>query len=197
MLLRIAIAVNFQGDPQRARELAEESRALHRGSTIDEAQILYLLGNVAFSEGRADEALELLARSADLAGEVGSQWLRAGALLYYTEYALRLGRAEEAAAPAREVLELARLTANRQHVVYGVVLLAWLASKSGRLEHAGRLWGAVEAEAERTPVGQWEGERDEYASFVVLDDPAFERGRAEGRRLAFDRAVEEALAQPA
>ena len=195
VLIRQAIDAWHSGDLERAKALAEESRALH-SSTRDEAEALYVLGNIAFTEGRGDEALELLSRSADLSGQVGLRWFQEGALLNYAEYALELGRLDEAAAPAREVVAGASAAGDRRHAVFGMALLAWLAAETGELEQAGRLWGAVEAEAERAPVGQWEVEEEEYASHVVRDDPVFERGRAAGRRLTFDRAVDEALAQP-
>ena len=196
LLMRLAVEAQRRGDQPRARALAEESRALCSGSPVDEAQILYVLGDVAFAEGRGDEALGLHARSAELARQVGFDWWEVGALLHQGEFALRLGRLDDAATPVRDVVAIARRTGDRQHSVYGLALLAWLATGRGQLEAAGRLWGAVEVEAERAPVGQWEAERDEYAAHVVRDDPAFERGRADGRRLTFDQAVDEALAQP-
>jgi len=193
MLVRNAIEANRSGDPARARAMAEEGLALTSGP-VEESQALYVLGNVAFTEGRGEEALELLARSAELADQVGFRWWQIGALGNYAEIALRIGRVDDAAEAARKVVEIASSIADRQHAVYGVVYLAWVAAGRGELERAGRLWGAVEAEVERAAVGQWEGERDELASHVVRDDPAFERGCAEGRRLTLDEAVAEALA---
>jgi hypothetical protein len=59
---------------------------------------------------------------------------------------------------------------------------------------AGRMWGAVEAEERRAPVGQWESERADYAAkILVVDGPEFRRAREEGRRLPLARALEEAL----
>jgi tetratricopeptide (TPR) repeat protein len=196
MLIREAVSAWHAGDSSRARELAEESLALSGGSPREEGEALYVLGNVAYTEGRGDEALELLARSAELCRLVGFEWFAVGSLLNYADYALRLGRPGAAAEPLRDVVGSSRSMGDRQHAVYGLALLARLATEQGDLDRAGRLWGAVEAEAERAPVGQWEVERDEYAGFVVRDDPAFERGRAAGRRLTFDQAVDEALAQP-
>ena len=196
MLIREAVSAWHGGDSGRARELAEESLALSDGSPRDEGEALYVLGNVAYAEGRGDEALELLAKSAELCRLVGFEWFAVGSLLNYADYALRLGRPGAAAEPLRDVVGSARSMGDRQHAVYGLALFAWLATEQGDLGRAGRLWGAVEAEAERAPVGQWEVERDEYASYVVRDDSAFEGGRAAGRRLTFDQAVDEALAQP-
>jgi hypothetical protein len=63
------------------------------------------------------------------------------------------------------------------------------------VREAGRLWGAIEAEAERGRIGQWEeGEREEYAQHVApAAGPDFDRGFREGRALPLDRAVEYAL----
>jgi tetratricopeptide (TPR) repeat protein len=196
LLMRLAVDAWRLGELQRARALAEESRALSDGSPVAEAQILYVLGDVAFAEGRGDEALELHARSAELARQVGFDWWEGAALLHQGEYALRLERFDDAAGPVRGVVAIARRTGDRQHGAYGLALSAWLATARGRLEVAGRLWGALDAETARAPVGQWEAERDEYEALVVRDDPAFERGRASGRRLTFDQAMDEALAQP-
>ena len=195
MLIRQAIGAWQTGDLARATALADESRELH-GSARDEAESLYVLGHIAFAEGRGDEALALLSRSAELSGHVGGRWFQAGALVAYAEYALELGRLDEAAASARRVVADATAAGDRRHAVFGIVVLARLAAETGELEQAGRRWGAVEAEAERAPVGQWDAERDDYAASVVRDDPAFERGRLAGRRLTFDQAVAEALAQP-
>lgn len=197
MLLRQAIEAHRSGDPARAQVLAEESRALHRGSAADEAQALSVLGDIAFTEGRGDEALELKAKSAEIAGRIGFSWLQAISLFHVAEYALRLGRPEAAEVPGLQALQLAVSIGDRQWKAYGVTLLAWLAADNEMCERAGRLWGALEAESERSPIGQWELERDEIGTHVICDDPAFERGRVDGRKLAFDQAVEEALAQPA
>jgi hypothetical protein len=55
------------------------------------------------------------------------------------------------------------------------------------------LWGALEAEAERAPIGVWERHLDETAGTIVRDDPAFACGREEGLRLSFDDTIEYAL----
>ena len=93
----------------------------------------------------------------------------------------------------REGLAGSHELGDRQHIVYGLAIAAWVAAAQGRTARAGRLWGAITAEAELAPVGQWEAERDEYAQHVVSGDEAFERGHATGRRLSLDEAVAEAL----
>jgi predicted ATPase/class 3 adenylate cyclase len=196
ILMRNAVEAWRSGDPARARSLIEEGRALHRGSAVDEAQALYVLADVAFAEGRGEEALALHARSSELSAQMGFDWWRVGSLNHYVEYALRLGRLDDAARAGREQIQVAHSLNDRQHTIYALAQLAWLATERGEPVRAGRLWGAVQAEAERAPVGQWEAEQEETAKLVVRDDPEFARGVAEGRRLTLDQGVEEALAQP-
>jgi hypothetical protein len=95
----------------------------------------------------------------------------------------------------REELTLAREIGDRQACVYGPVHLAWIAVLRGDDWLAGLLWGAVEAEESRAPVGQWETERDDYAERVTARrGEDFERGRRKGRGLSFEAAIDEALA---
>ena len=69
--------------------------------------------------------------------------------------------------------------------------------QTGRVERAGTLWGAIEMEETRGPVGQWEAEREEFATAVLeAAGPDFDRGRTAGRALTLDEVVEYALAEP-
>jgi hypothetical protein len=93
---------------------------------------------------------------------------------------------------------------DRRHIVQGLGFLARLAIGRGDRERAGRLWGAMEAEEQRGPVGQrprmavWDEERAEYAA-IVLADPGndLEQAREDGRRLALADAVTLALSDDA
>jgi hypothetical protein len=68
------------------------------------------------------------------------------------------------------------------------------AAERGDVERAGRLWGAVEAEESRGPVGAWVRERARYEQRLRADDdPALERARGVGRALSIEEAVDEAL----
>jgi predicted ATPase len=192
MLSRCAIEAKRVGDVDRARALIDESLALDSGK-FNEAGALTVLGDLAFDEDRYDEALELLDRSARLAGEIEFVWWQKNALDTAADYALRIGRVDHAVARLRESLPIARTIGDRQGTVYELALLAWAASATGELERAGRMWGAIDAEAARGRIGQWEDEREDYASHVVADAPEFERGVAEGRQLSLDEAVDLAL----
>ncbi len=193
MLERLAVAARVAGDTAKAKALCQESLALDEGP-LNRGQALSTLGDIAFAEGRGEEALELLAESARLTGAIGFRWFQSSTLMSRGEYALELGRPDEAEPSLREGLALAREIGDRQSAFFGVSLLAWLAAVEGRLEEAGRLWGALEADAEQAPVGQWELERELYTARLRMGMPEFERGRAEGRRLSLDEAVDLALA---
>jgi hypothetical protein len=70
----------------------------------------------------------------------------------------------------------------------------WIAARRGDGWLAGLLWGAVEAEETRAPVGQWETEREDYAERITAESgDELERGRVKGRGLSFEAAIEEAL----
>jgi hypothetical protein len=64
----------------------------------------------------------------------------------------------------------------------------------GRIDKAkARAWEGL-SEAGRRPVGQWEGEREQYAARLRgRSDKEFDRGVEQGRRLAMDPAIDEAL----
>ena len=77
-------------------------------------------------------------------------------------------------------------------MVYSLALLAWAAAAVGDSERAGRLWGAIEAEERRGPVGGgWTDERELFvARLERVAGDAFDHARDEGRRVPLDEAVE-------
>jgi predicted ATPase len=198
VLPRLAIEAGRTGDLELARALCAESLEIHRrlGFRKAEARVLATLGFVESQLGRWEEALELVDRSARLAAEIGSRWWEAGSLLNGAQYALELGRVEEARSRACASLSIARAIGDRRGTVWALATLAAVEVGAGRAERANRIWGAIEAEELRGPIGQWEGEgeHDELAARVLAAaGPDFERERAEGRALALDEAVDEAL----
>ena len=76
----------------------------------------------------------------------------------------------------------------------GLARLARIAAERGDHRSAGRLWGAVEAEEARGPIGAWENEREAYVRTVLAATASeFERARDEGRKLSLDEALDVAL----
>jgi ATP/maltotriose-dependent transcriptional regulator MalT len=189
----LAVPAALEGDYARARALSDESLATYRryGSRSGEAMAVGVYVDIAKREGRHEEALELALKSASLAGEVGFAWWQVHYLYVACEVCLELDRPGEAEKWGREGLELAVETGNRQITVYLLALLSAAAAAQGDAERSGVLWGALEREEGRGPVGQWEAEREDYRSRVVPDDPErFELGRARGRLLSPAEALE-------
>jgi predicted ATPase/class 3 adenylate cyclase len=196
VLARLAVAVQVRGDLAQAREYAEESLEIHRrlGSKRGEALGVHALALIEWDSGNHELARELMTRSATLARQTGFAWWEVGTLYSLCEWALEEDGRDEAEQLGREALALAGRIGERMYAVYLLALLARITAEDGRLGRAGLLWGAVEAEEGRRVVGQWEAEREAYAAPVLAHaGPEFERGREEGRRLAFDEAIERAL----
>jgi tetratricopeptide (TPR) repeat protein len=196
LLHRIGISTMYLGDHEEARRLLDESLRLLRkvGSVRGEAEVIGALAYLLEKEGDPAAAIELFSRAAEMASEIGFTWWRVGMLSGLVECHVQLGRLDEGEAFAREELTLAREIGERQSCVYGLVHLAWIAVLRGDDWLAGVLWGAVETEESRAPVGQWETERDDYVERVTARGAEdFERGRREGRGLSFEAAIEEVL----
>jgi ATP/maltotriose-dependent transcriptional regulator MalT len=198
LLVRRAIHLHYtSGDIAGAHALIDESQAINRrlGSRSTEAMTLGLLGEIAWTEGRSDVALELAARSGEAAAEIGFTWWQMHQLYHGSEWSLSLGRTGEAEAYGRDALRLAVAIQDRQLTVYLLAILAGTAAAQGHLEQAGAVWGAVEAEEGRGRVGQWKAERDVYATRVLdHENEAFAAGRVKGRRMTLSDAVDYALA---
>jgi len=193
---RLGSGALMSGDLAQARRLLEASVAMCRSVPNPklEADAVGSLGWVERLEGNRDRALELFELSVTMCEQVGFTWMQANRLNDVADLSFELGRAAVAEERGREAVELAWRVGDRQIVVYTLALLARTAAAGGRSERAGRLWGAVEAEEARGPLGHWERERDEYATRVlVAADPSFHAARAAGRTLSLDEAVEYAL----
>jgi predicted ATPase len=197
MLHRLANTVMSVGENDLARGYLEESLRLFRklGRRRGVAENIGSLGYLAQAEGQRERAIELYEESAATMAELGFIWWQGGMLAASADCKLELGRVDEAEADAREGLVLTTEIGDRRVTVYLLALFAWSAAVRRDARRAGLLWGAVEAEAGRAPVGKWEAERELYAGRVLAaDGPEFTRAREEGRRWSLERAVEEALA---
>ena len=196
-LHRLGVVALESRDTGRARALLEQSRArceLEPDPKL-EADIVHKLGKVAWIDGNLEGALELFEESAVLLGTVGFSWMQAHALMDAAGVLHELGRTRAAGEPARAALRLAWEIGDRRTTVYVLAQLAGLAAAAGRAEQAGLLWGAVEAEQARRPIGGLERHHDELAAAVlVAAGPELEAARAHGRTLSLDEAVDGALA---
>jgi predicted ATPase/class 3 adenylate cyclase len=199
---RIGVNIFREGEREQARKLLEESLATSQehGFRINELMVMGGLGAFDYREGRVEEGLDRIERGLRIAAEVGFKWWEANLRHSLAAYAFELGRMSAAEEHARAQLVLGAAMSDRRHSVQALGLLAQLAVGRGDKERAARLWGALEAEELRGPVGQrprmeqWEEERARIEAVVLAGaDAAFETARAEGRRMALGEAVEYAL----
>jgi predicted ATPase len=195
-LLRLGVSALYRGDVKRALELAEETLELGReiGYRVVESQALTLAGEVRYLLGEHERGIALLEEGADLAAEIDFPWWRSRTLRKLSDCMLDLGRADDAEAYARESLKLMRPIGDRQMMVFALARLARIAGETGRPDQAGLIWGAIEAEEERSAMGAWAKERERFWEPIRRHAGAdFERGRALGRELAFADAIDAAL----
>jgi predicted ATPase/DNA-binding SARP family transcriptional activator len=196
LLHRLGMSALNLGEPARARAPLEESLEIFRrhGFRKGEATTIGGLGDLARMQGDADQAVTLLEQSAAMAAQEGHSWWEARTLANLAELALAQNRPEEADTRARQALRLSQRIGDRQLSVYVLAFLARAAAENGDAQRAGRLWGAVEAEEARRPLGAWEGEREQYAARVLAHaDAHLEQGLREGRELPLQAAIEEAV----
>jgi predicted ATPase/class 3 adenylate cyclase len=197
-LHRLAVGAITAGDLVRARQLLDECLEIceRRPNAKLLADSFVKLGSIEWRGEHPERALGLWEAGAARCEEIGFTWMQAIAVQAVANAADELGDSELARRRAPEALRLCRECDDRQLTVYSLALLARLAAKAGQAGRAGRLWGAIETEESRGPVGHWESERDsEFASSGDTQSPEFEEGRLSGRSLSLDEAVEYALTE--
>ena len=196
-LHRLAVGAIMARDLARARELLNECLAICRRRPNRKlvADTFVKLGTIEWREGNAERAFELWEEGTARCEEIGFTWMQAVAVQAVADAAYELGRTELAWTRAREALRLCRECDDRQMTLFALALLAQLESKAGRDDRAGRLWGAIEAEELRGPLGHWESERAEVASIAADPSTKFEQGRSSGRSLSLHEAAEYALSE--
>jgi predicted ATPase/class 3 adenylate cyclase len=195
LLHRLASAAVLKGDMERVRLLAEESLEGFRrlGFEKGETQALTSLAEVSRAEGDLEGALELLDESRRLAESSGFRWWLSGVHARTAALLLELDRLEDAQSHARQALVLSQAMHDRNAIAYELGLLAETHARDGEAEHAGTLWGAVEAEEARAPIGSWLHGPVRFQPSLTNADAGFEQGLATGRALELADAVAFAL----
>jgi predicted ATPase/class 3 adenylate cyclase len=187
---RVAVTACQRGDWTRARELLEENlpRARAGGWRMLESEALSALGGVEDHDGNLERAVELTRQCLELTRDLGFEWFEAIALMNLGEFELKLGRQDEAEQHASAALNLARRTDDRQNMVFALAALALAARARGDDERAGRIWGAIEAESARAPIGRWESVYHQEYEQQILQGAgrAFERGLGDGRNISLE-----------
>ncbi|MEA2499035.1 MAG: hypothetical protein QOH26_1440 [Actinomycetota bacterium] len=196
LLSRLVMPMLLKGDTVSARSMNDEALQIcerhHDAKGL--AVSVGTLADIEIAEGNSDLGLDLLRRSMALAEEAGFIWWKAANLAGTIEHLYALGRLEEAEGACRESIDLSHEIEERQWLIFSLGILARVWAHTNRVESAGTLWGAIEAEEALAPIGQWEAERADYLDdlgrFAGLD---FERGRTHGRKLTLDEVVRFAL----
>jgi hypothetical protein len=80
---------------------------------------------------------------------------------------------------------------DRSAIVYELGLLAEIHAQTGESERAGTLWGAIEAEEARAPIGSWLHGPVRFQPRLMVAE--FEAGLEDGRALLLEDAVALAL----
>ena len=202
MLVRLGYEALARGDRAAAKPLLEKGREMSRqhGGTRLPPQVLRALGWLAYEEGDHEAGVAMLREAVDMAARIGSAWWQAGTLTDLARVYVDLGRTEEAEAAAGEIVDLARRMNDRAHAVEALAVLASASAERGEAHRAGWLWGAIEAEEARGPIGAvsppvtqwhgWETDRDRYLAHVeAVKGPEFERGRGEGLSVTLSEAL--------
>jgi predicted ATPase/DNA-binding SARP family transcriptional activator len=193
LLHRLANIARARGDLDHARTLSEESlrRARAGGYRYEESDFLASLSHIEFREGNIERALELQLAALAIVREAGGwAWGEPQYLVSVAECSFLLDRLLDAATYARQAFGLSCGIGDRTTATYALAVLALVARGRGDDESAGRLWGAIEAEEERTFLGGWQADREEYSKRILTPKSAdFERGFAAGRQLTFEEAV--------
>ena len=175
----------------------DESQSLHErhGDTWGLAQTVGTFGAIARDEGDLEKASALVAESARLAEQVGVAWWHAGMILELAALSLEADKVDDAYEKARAGLELARQLHDYGGRVLGVGLLACVAGVRGDPDRAGRLWGAIEDDHVRAPLGGWPRHRAGCEARLVAScgGAVLDAAVAAGRHLSLDDAVALAL----
>jgi predicted ATPase len=188
LMLRIASDAIAQGDVERAKQLAGGA------FDADPPLALHILGRVAFAEKDAVEAARLTRESADAAGAEGKIWFRGVTLFGACEELLALGELETSQQFFSEGLELLRSVQDLVNLPIALAAGAALAAQLGDPARAGTLWGAVAAEAERSPRATTNRNMTEYAPYLEpVRGEVFEEARLRGHSLSLEEAVAYAL----
>ena len=174
----------FEGNLMRAR--AADFRFL-------EAEALGGCGWVAGQDGDLERARELTQQHVKVVEEVGWVWGEAMGRIYLADLCLSLDRFDDCEESARAGLLLARRLDDRLNSVRALAVLAARAGAAGDADRAGRLWGAIEAEEARGPVGRGEGHRRHRDRALAGGGDELERALDAGRGMTLAEAAASAL----
>jgi predicted ATPase/class 3 adenylate cyclase len=193
--------VNYdQGNYRVARMRMEESLAIRRelkdkngvaNSLMSLGRMNCDQGDYAMSRAQFEESLAI---QRDLGDRYGSSWSLTG----LGNVACSQGDYAIACSVYQEALVIRQELGNKRDIELSLQLLASLDAKENRLEHAARLWAALEHLHEEiasplSPDKREEYDRDVAAARQVLGEERFSAAWAEGRAMTLEQAIACAL----
>jgi predicted ATPase/class 3 adenylate cyclase len=190
------------GDPSQARALIDEAGALAEtlGDARVSAHLRHTRAALAAAEGDFSKAFDLEDEALALYRQAGDAWQALIVVWSLGMNAALLGRFDAARAHFAECLQVGLALGNRWGASYPLEAFAALAVAERRYDRAARLFGA--AEAQRNRSGMISQGADHPALLRILANapdftgPVVDAARNEGRALSFDAAVELALEIP-
>ncbi len=206
-LSHLGMLFQMRGDYGRAESLLQESLAMDResGDSLGVAWNLFFLGTLEYSQGNIRRASQLweesligLRASGDLGGITG-------ALTDLSMVALDEGDYGRAGVHLAESLTLLRELGSRWQLAHTLEVVAGLAAlAAGQVNaqprglQAARLFGAAEALRETLgtpllPIYQDHYQRRLASARTLIDEATFAAAWAEGRAIALEQAIAEAL----
>jgi predicted ATPase/DNA-binding NarL/FixJ family response regulator len=198
----LGVVAEDTGDFARAVPLQEDAhrRFQAMGDRANAALSMTHLGIVAWGAGDLDTAIPRLEAALQVQREVDDTWAASVSLSYLGFAACDRQQFDRAAGYFTESLVMRWAMRTQEEVAHGIANFATLAAALGQHRRAARLFGAAEAEREAIHLMLQEPERSRYAQAVDdtrrhLSRDAFAAAWDEGRRLAPEQAVAEALAQ--
>ena len=197
LLHRLAVWLAREGDDAAALSLLEESDTLNRTARLErvDASNLSFRGDLLRRDGDLEGALPLYEASLEQARRSGFAWWEKNVLIRMAFTLFELGSADEGLARAHDALRIAREMDDRPGLLDTLALAARAYALRGDVFRAGWIWGAIEAEAERSPGAMWDPDDALLAGPMrAFEGADFERGRASGRAASLQETVDAELA---
>src|SRR6266568_3961486 len=193
---RIANSALRQGDVERAVALATEALRIARreGNSGDEGFALFVLAMAAFRRGDLEQGKQLVHQSAPLTHRGASTFISGTSLVAAAEFLIPAGQLDQAEIDLLAGLETLASISDRVNIPYAIGAAAAIAALRGDAVRAGTLWGALEAIAELDPKSTTRMAISDNTPFLKdIHGAEFEKGRARGRTLSREQAIEYAL----
>jgi len=188
LTLRIAFSAVQQGELERASTLATAAY------DADPPLALGVLAQVSFVRGDALEGARLAHQAADAAAAAGSTWWQGVMLLGAAEEQFRLGEPKGAEQDLLRALSLLESVRDLVNLPIALATGAALAAQAGDAPRAGTLWGALEAEAARSPRATTTHCLAGYEPHLEpVRGDEFEEAQSRARSLSLEEAVAYAL----